>query len=94
MKGSFEETLKEVKKSIKKEVHVFVDQLGDATQAAISLAEARINRRFDKLGDILLGVKDNNKPSLTELAKKWRADNGPLLDTRGFRETPTESEKS
>lgn len=58
-----------------------VKSWAEATKKGIDVAEERINKRFDKLGDILLGEEGKNKrPPLEEDVRRW-------MEKRGRRES-------
>lgn len=48
-----------------------LDEWAKVTLRGIEMAESRINARFDKLGNILMGEEGKGKPPLTDLVRDW-----------------------
>lgn len=63
---------KEFEEAFRKAGKETLDEWAKLTIRGINMAEERVNKRFDKLGDILMGEenKDNREP-LTKIVREW-----------------------
>lgn len=75
-RGIAAETVEEVRKEFEEKFTTVaketLDEWTKLTLRGIDIAEERVNKRFDKLGDILMGEeKKDSRPPLTEVVQDW-----------------------